>query len=87
MRSHLDRHLGKARLHFDKAEARCGLAKSGPAKRSLRNVRRRLVKIGKMLRPKSTRVAVPPGIADPIANTAAALGFDVRALAAALACG
>jgi hypothetical protein len=86
MRSHLDRHLGKARLHFDRAEARCGLAKRGPAKRSLRNVRRRLVKIGKMLQPKSVRNAVPPNVADPIAGTAAALGIDVRALAAALAC-
>jgi len=49
-------------------------------------VRRRLLKIGKMLQPKSARHAVPPGVADPIARSAAALGIDVRALAVALAC-
>ena len=86
MRPHLDRRLGKARRHFDKAEARCGLTKRGPAKRSLQQVRRRLVKVGKMLQPKSARAAIPAGIADPIARSATALGVDVRALASALAC-
>ena len=86
MRAKLAKHLAKAQRLFDKAEARCQVAKRKPAKRSLRMARRRLVKVGKMLLAKPARRTVPPGVTDPIARTATTLGTDLRTLASAIAC-
>jgi len=81
MRDHMERHLAKAMVLFDKAASRCQLAKRGPAKRSLRLVRQRLVKVGKALRSKLARKTLPPTVTDPIRTETSTLGLDVRALA------
>jgi hypothetical protein len=86
MRSDLDRHLGKAKGLLDKAEARCESAKRGPAKRSLRLVRRRLAKIGKALERSLARRTISSAVTAPIARSAAALATDVRALSSTLGC-
>jgi len=82
----MERHLAKAMALFDKAQSRCQLAKRGPAKRSLRLVRKRLVKVGKALRSKLARKTLPPTVTDPIGHEASALGLDVRALATTISC-
>jgi hypothetical protein len=86
MRGDLDRHLGKARSLFDKAEARCQVAKRGPAKRNLRLVRRRLGKVGKTLRRSLSQRAISSAVTDPIARSAAAIAADVRILSSGLGC-
>jgi hypothetical protein len=86
MRDHMERHLAKAMALFDKAQSRCQLAKRRPAKRSLRLVRQRLVKVGKALRSKLARKTLPPTVTDPIGREASALGLDVRALATTISC-
>jgi hypothetical protein len=86
MRLELDRHLGKAKSLFDKAETRCESAKRGPAKRSLRLVRRRLGKVGKTLQRGVTHRAIAPGVSDSIARRTAALAADVRTLSSVLGC-
>jgi hypothetical protein len=86
MRDHMERHLAKAMVLFDKAESRCRLAKRGPAKRSLRLVRQRLVKVGKALRSKLARKTLPPTVTDPIRTETSTLGLDVRALATTISC-
>jgi hypothetical protein len=86
MRARLDKHLLKARRMLDKAEARCRVAKRGPAKRSLRTVRKRLKLVGRVLVAKPVRRTAPPDVTDPIARTAAGLGTDVRALATSIDC-
>jgi hypothetical protein len=86
MRADLDRHLGKARSLFDKAEERCESAKRGPAKRSLRGVRRRLGRVGKALRKSLVRRTISSAVTDPITRSAAALATDVRTLSTSLGC-
>jgi len=86
VRAELDRHLGKARTLLDKAEVRCDGAKRGPAKRSLRQMRRRLARIGRTLQRGLVRRTVSSAVTDPIARRAAALAADVRILSAGLGC-
>jgi hypothetical protein len=86
MRADLDRHLVKARTSFDEAEDRCESAKRGPAKRSLRGVRRRLGRVGKTLRKSLARRTISSGVTDPIARSTAALAADVRTLSTSLGC-
>ena len=86
MRPKLGKHLAKARRLLDKAEARCQLTKRGPAKRSLRMVRKQLKVVGKALLGKPVRRTVPPAVTDPLARTTAALGTDVRTLATSMVC-
>jgi len=85
MRPTLDRHLGKARGLFDKADARCHLAKKGPAKKSLRMTKKRLRMVGKALHGKPAR-SLPAGVTDPIMRRATALGVDVLTLSNTIVC-
>jgi len=81
MRVRLDRNLGKARHLLDVAGASCDVAKRGPAKRRLRMMRRRLVRVAKTLRKGGA-----PTITAPIVQTTQALATDTRAFAAVLSC-
>jgi hypothetical protein len=85
MRPKLDRHLGKARALFDRADARCRLAKKGPAKKSLRMTKKRLAMLAKALHGKSGR-SLPAGVSEPIMLRATALGADVRTLSRTIVC-
>jgi hypothetical protein len=85
VRAKLDRHLGKARGLFDKADARCRRAKKGPAKRGLRMAKKRLGMLGKALNAKSAR-SLPVGVTEPIMRDASTLGADVLTLSRKLAC-
>jgi hypothetical protein len=86
MRPGLDRHLGRAQTLFDEAEDRCARAKRGPAKRSLRLVRRRLGRVGKALQRRLARRTVASTVTAPIARRAVALAADVRVLSTTLGC-
>jgi hypothetical protein len=85
MRAKLDKHLGKARGLLDKADARCRLAKKGPAKKSLRMTKKRLAMLGKVLHAKPSR-SVPAGVTEPIMRSASSLGADVLRLSSTLVC-
>ena len=85
MRPTLDRHLGKARGLFDKADARCRLAKKGRAKKSLRMTKKRLAMLAKTLHGKPAR-SLPTGVTDPIMRRATALGADVLTLSRTIVC-
>jgi hypothetical protein len=86
LRASFDRHLTKARALAHKADARCAQAKRGPARKGLRLLRQRLGMVGKSLRTRPVRTAVPSEVLDPLLRAAAALADDVRRLATSLAC-
>jgi len=85
VRAKLDRHVGKARGLFEKADARCRLAKKAPAKRSLRMTKKRLAMLRKALHAKPAR-SLPAGVTEPIMRDASTLGADVSTLSHTLAC-
>jgi hypothetical protein len=85
MRAKLDRHLGKARSLFEKADARCRLTKKGPAKKNLRMTKKRLAMLAKALHGKPAR-SLPAGVTEPITRRATALGADVLTLSRTIVC-
>ena len=85
MRPKLDRHLGKARALFDRADAHCRLAKKGPAKKGLRMTRKRLAMLRKALHGKPAR-SFPADVTEPIMRSATALGADVLTLSHTIVC-
>jgi hypothetical protein len=86
MRDGLDRHLRKGETFLDQAESRCGAGRKGPARRSLRMMRRRLARIGKAMHAKPVRRTIAPAVTDPIMRAAAGLASDARTFAGRLTC-
>jgi len=86
MRPAIDRHLARARVRLDAADARCAAAKRAPARRVLRQVRKRLVAVGRVLRSSAARRTLPRAATEPIMSAATTLATDTRTLAQHLAC-
>jgi hypothetical protein len=86
MRSSIDQRLAVARTKLDTAQARCQVAARGPAARSLRGMRRRLRRVGKLLDALQTHRSIPPAVTTPIRGDALSLAADARSLALGLVC-
>jgi len=86
MRTPLGRQVGKARTLLDRSETRCGSAKRGPAKRSLRKVQQRVSRVRRILSSRHTRRSVSTAVTGPLVGTTNGLVGDARVLGSHLDC-
>jgi hypothetical protein len=86
LRARFTRHLDRSRIKLDRSEARCRNAQRGPARRSLRQFRMRILAVGRRLRSKPVRRTLPPSMTGPLAPEVETLAADARLLGRTLAC-